>query len=254
MRLREKAVAVLAALALVIGLTSGMTAKAAAAPLEATVEKSGDTVTVTVKATDAINFGGVKFSKPAVEGFTYVKTTSPAGLDVTEGEEIILDTAGEINVAAGDTVAVIEFTAGEEYKEGTEYTFTLNILEAYSAALDDYDWVGENVTGTLKEEPETESSEEESSEDESSEAESSEDESSEEEPSSEETKEDPTESSEEESTEPEETTSEEETTEPSTESSGSDETPKTGEGSWMIYVLGCAAAACALGYFAKKRA
>jgi pilin isopeptide linkage protein len=155
------------AVALVMVLTTvfaGMTtAYAADAAVELQTAKSGDNVTVSLVAKSDFNVGGLEgtFSYDA-NAFTSAGEVTSDLLEVNENAstgKIMLDTGSNLDIKAGDVLAVWTFTTADAFAKDTDYTFTFQLEDAYNFDLDSYDWAEETLTVTYNEPDEVEPTE-----------------------------------------------------------------------------------------------
>lgn len=162
MKTSKKLLSLLLILTMVTALFGGVNAYADTDAVKLEASRSEDTLTVSMIANKEMEVAGVFGSYSYDESaFTYIKATSPIGLEVIEApessSEITMDKAGGIEVNSGDIIVNMTFAIGDAFEANTSYEFKFEIEEFYDHTLIDFDFVGETLTTTYKEtvEPDT---------------------------------------------------------------------------------------------------
>ena len=168
MRTIKKLMSLLLVLTMIAAFFGVTTASADTEDVSLTVAKSGETVTMTLTANKALDFGGLSFNygfDDAAFSYTEGSFTSPIGTTATENtgnKYLAIDSANQINVAAGEAIISMTFQVAAGYDETKDYNFSMAMSEAYPFdwQADPYSWENETLTETLKgsgatQEPET---------------------------------------------------------------------------------------------------
>ena len=138
----------LLALVLVAGAFPSRLVLAADDVMSAKVEETETGVTLKIVAEKALSFGGIMFAVSFDDTvFSYDGITSP--LEVTEGPDgIMLDSGKVVTVNAGDSIAVLTYTA-KNIQPDVKYTFEVTVTEAYDESFNDHVEAGTVLTGTF---------------------------------------------------------------------------------------------------------
>ena len=138
----------LLALVLVAGALSSRHIYAADDTFSVKVEETESGVALKIVAEKELSFGGVVFTVSFDDTvFTYDGISSP--LDVTEGPDgIMLDSGKVVTVNAGDSIAVLTYTA-KNIQPDVKYTFQVTVTEAYDESFNDHVEAGTVLTGTF---------------------------------------------------------------------------------------------------------
>ena len=126
-----------------------------------TATKVGDTVEVVIAPEADLAVAGINLTYTYDRtAFTFASCTTPVANSVVHNPAtglITCDRAENVIIPAGEPLIKIVFNTTDAYNAGTEYAFSVNFAEAYDENVENYDWIGSDMTVTYSEEAPAES-------------------------------------------------------------------------------------------------
>ncbi|MBR6108681.1 MAG: InlB B-repeat-containing protein [Clostridia bacterium] len=126
-----------------------------------TATKVGDTVEVVIAPEADLAVAGINLTYTYDRtAFTFASCTTPVANSVVHNPAtglITCDRAENVIIPAGEPLIKIVFNTTDAYNAGTEYAFSVNFAEAYDENIENYDWIGSDMTVTYSEEAPAES-------------------------------------------------------------------------------------------------
>ncbi len=126
-----------------------------------TATKVGDTVEVVIAPEADLAVAGINLTYTYDRtAFTFASCTTPVANSVVHNPTtgiITCDRAENVIIPAGEPLIKIVFNTTDAYNAGTEYAFSVNFSEAYDENIENYDWIGSDMTVTYSEEAPAES-------------------------------------------------------------------------------------------------
>ena len=169
MDLKRKALAIIAVLTLMLTLFGGalnVSAEAAGAEPVLNAVRNGDKIELSLAASeDLADFLGLQVDNITYDEdvFSYedadVTGISGLTLEANSAENKIAIGGSEgVSVSSGENLFTISFSAGGNFQENTDYSFEVQLSEAYNDNFENYSWCAKTFTATYREgeEPEEE--------------------------------------------------------------------------------------------------
>ena len=126
-----------------------------------TATKVGDTVEVVIAPEADLAVAGINLTYTYDRtAFTFASCTTPVASSVVHNPAtglITCDRTENVIIPAGEPLIKIVFNTTDAYNAGTEYAFSVNFAEAYDENVENYDWIGSDMTVTYSEEAPAES-------------------------------------------------------------------------------------------------